>query len=222
MVPSFRIVPDTFGKYRVDSRGNVWRLKKSGWKKLIPNVPKRSGYARVTLSVLGKVKRWSVHNLILICFKGLRPLGKECRHLDGNKKNNRPYNLKWGTKQENYKDRVKHGMGNHGERHGEAKLTDALVKEIYQLVKSEAMSRVKISRKYGVTDPIISGIARGVFWKHLGLKPILFKDQVRVRAEAIRKEYANGKGGVTQLQLGNKYGLCQVAVSSIVRYRICP
>jgi hypothetical protein len=50
-----------------------------------------------------------MHRLMLETFRGPRPKGQECRHLDDNKHNWRIENLKWGTRFENGQDRVRNG-----------------------------------------------------------------------------------------------------------------
>jgi hypothetical protein len=53
----------------------------------------------------------------------------QCRHLDGNRSNNRLDNLAWGTPLENGADKARHGTAK-GERNGRAKLTAAKVRRI--------------------------------------------------------------------------------------------
>lgn len=54
-------------------------------------------------------KRYNVHATICRAFHGPKPEGMEVRHLDGNRFNNAPENLKWGTSLENFEDAVRHG-----------------------------------------------------------------------------------------------------------------
>jgi hypothetical protein len=55
-----------------------------------------------------------VHVLICSAFHGIRPKGKECSHLDGDKQNNKPENLKWETSSENKIRKVQHGTHDRG------------------------------------------------------------------------------------------------------------
>ena len=51
-----------------------------------------------------------VHQLVLEAFVSPRPEGcVDVRHLDGNRKNNKVENLKWGTHAENMRDMSRHG-----------------------------------------------------------------------------------------------------------------
>lgn len=69
----------------------------------------KAGYARVTLKSCGVARNHLVHHLVLEAFVGPRPIGKECRHLNGNPVDNRLANLQWGTSSENSFDVVRHG-----------------------------------------------------------------------------------------------------------------
>lgn len=71
----------------------------------------RDGYQAV--HVLGHTRR--VHALVAAAFHGPRPAVLEIRHLDGDKQNNRPENLRYGTTAQNTLDQVRHG------RHHEAR-----------------------------------------------------------------------------------------------------
>jgi hypothetical protein len=68
------------------------------------------GHLRVKLRQ-GQETKFFVHTLVLTAFVGPCPQGMECRHLDGNPANNRLGNLKWGTPEENWADRRRHGNG---------------------------------------------------------------------------------------------------------------
>ena len=74
------------------------------------------GYSHVTLYRAGPdpVRKrqtvQTVHVLVLEAFGGPRPGPTyEGRHLDGNPDNNALVNLAWGTRQENWEDRRRHG-----------------------------------------------------------------------------------------------------------------
>jgi HNH endonuclease len=63
-----------------------------------------SRYLMIELSKDGKFKRFHVHRLILLAFRGPPKPGQECRHLDSDKHNNNISNLVWGTYEENRED----------------------------------------------------------------------------------------------------------------------
>jgi len=109
------------GLYDVSNLGNVRTLERAWFSgehhqvmrtvKAGPKAQKadRHGYLRVTLSKEGKKRRRSVHHLVLDAFVGPGEDNAQCRHLDGNKENNRVENLCWGTIGENAADRKLHG-----------------------------------------------------------------------------------------------------------------
>ncbi|WP_180768758.1 HNH endonuclease signature motif containing protein, partial [Vibrio parahaemolyticus] len=71
------------------------------------SLDKQTGYLGTALGKKGGYKR--VHELVALTFIGERPKGQVTRHLDGDKLNNRPGNLMYGTEKENQSDRLMHG-----------------------------------------------------------------------------------------------------------------
>lgn len=98
------------GSYEVSSLGRVASLPK-------PNRPGRriratrvsDGYADLKLWARGVSVHRKVSTMVAEAFHGPRPAGMLVRHLDGNRLNDRPTNLKWGTYSENNSDTVAHG-----------------------------------------------------------------------------------------------------------------
>ncbi|MDE2095631.1 MAG: HNH endonuclease [Patescibacteria group bacterium] len=78
----------------------------------------------------GNKKYSLVHRLVLEAFIGPCPPGMECRHLNGNRSDNRLENLCWGTRIENVEDKRKHGTILRGEMNPNAKLTADTVIQI--------------------------------------------------------------------------------------------
>lgn len=78
----------------------------------------KKGYVIVNISRDGKSKTHNVHALVLTSFVGPRPAGMEACHGDGNPKNNRLDNLRWGTPSSNVQDMLRHG--NHHQQRKQA------------------------------------------------------------------------------------------------------
>lgn len=164
-----------FPGYRVGNDGTVWSCRSpSGkgnktwpWRLKKPNITTKLGHCRVDF-FKGKDERFIkyVHRLVLETFIGPCPDGMEACHNDGNPRNNRLDNLRWDTPSSNMQDKKKHGTNNHGERHGAAKLTDKIVREILLLSKS-GISNSEIGEKLGINRAYIGQIVRKERWSHV-------------------------------------------------------
>jgi len=156
-----------YPSYRVLSNGSVWSRQGGNWlrKRAFRD---RYGYFQLNLSADGRKGRFSLHEVVLMAFIGPRPEGWECRHLDGDKANNRLENLQWGTSKENAADAKRHGTRLVGSRQTQAKLTEADVLEIRRRAK-EGRGGVQgeLAVEYGVSDTIISHIVTRKAWGHV-------------------------------------------------------
>ena len=161
--------------------------------KILKPTPDGDGYFQVILCHNAQRENRKIHRLVLEAFIGPCPEGQECRHLDGNKTNNRIENLAWGTPQDNADDRIRHGtavgggacgerngMVTHpeavprllGERNGRAKLTESQVREAKKL-REAGWTYVRLGQRYTVHSVTISNAIREIKWKHLsGTRPI--------------------------------------------------
>lgn len=100
--------------YEVSSLGRVRRVKAAQGARVgailaQQELGRRGGYLSVGLNKVGAVKkRITVHRIVAMAFLGPSDLPL-VRHIDGNPKNNRVENLRFGTVSENAHDRVGHG-----------------------------------------------------------------------------------------------------------------
>lgn len=87
--------------------------------------------------------------------------------------------LYWATPTENQADRFVHGTLACGERHGCAKLTEADVRTIRELIGT--MPQSAIAKKFNVTQSRITSIKTGRTWRHIGdlAKKVTAKADVR-------------------------------------------
>lgn len=113
-VPGYQVTREGL----VFSVGHNWR----GYgPRLLTQTLNYHGYPSVRVTVDGKRRRLAVHTLVALAFVGPRPsLQHEVRHLDGDRTNNRHWNLFWGTRLENAADRERHGRTSRGAKHGHA------------------------------------------------------------------------------------------------------
>lgn len=151
-----------YPRYLVTDHGQVWSTR-SG--KFLKPTRDREGYLRVHLYPGGKTM--PVHRLVLLTFVGPCPEGYQTRHLNGESDDPRLRNLIWGTKEENRKDKIRHGTlhrgGAKGERNHSAKLTEEQVREIRRLPHSHR----QLARMFGVSPRTIRNILRRTKWKHV-------------------------------------------------------
>ena len=115
----WRNIPGWGGTYQVSNHGRVRSVDRevrgahgSVWtrKGVILKLHKEwSGHMTVKLrsDSMGK-KNMKVHQMVLSAFVGPLPDGKVTRHLNGDPSDNRLANLKYGTYQENLRDRQRH------------------------------------------------------------------------------------------------------------------
>ena len=154
-----------FEAYAVDEEGNVWSSRQHKvWRKLKP-WPDRYGHLNLELRCPSNRKRIQVHRLILEVFTEPCPKGMECRHLNGNPKDNRLENLRWGTSKENGQDTVMHGRSARGSRNPSAKLTEDNVKQIRALLNTH--THVELGQCFNVHPGTISDIKRNKKWAWL-------------------------------------------------------
>ena len=69
--------------------------------------PGLSGNGYYTVSI-GRKNSRCLHDLVAETFLGPRPVGHDVCHIDGNKQNNLPRNLKYGKRSENNRDISRH------------------------------------------------------------------------------------------------------------------
>ncbi len=164
------------GFYRIGKDGSVWSCRGLGhkcgaireWFQMRPlRWQNGKSYVRngIRLYKNGRARNFRIHALVAETFIGRRPTGMECRHLDGNAKNNHLANLAWATHQQNMQDRVLHGTSNRGERQGSHKLTEKDVWRIRRTYRRNAAE--KMAKKYGVKKATIFAVVARRTWRHI-------------------------------------------------------
>lgn len=170
----YRDVPG-FPGYRVGNDGSVWSNFIPGthatggpWKRMSSAEQSRTSHQHVVLCNGSRNHATRlVHRLVLEVFVGPCPAGMECCHNDGDASNNCVDNLRWDTLAANRQDMVTHGRSTSGRKSVWAKLTDEIVCRIRIDCAAGVLLQREIAAKYGVTQTLISQIARRKIWKHV-------------------------------------------------------
>lgn len=162
----WRDIPGYIGLYQASNEGRIRSLIRllpdcvmAGMrreKKVLAFGSNRQGRLQVVLCRDGETKRFQVHTLVLLAWKGACPEGMECRHDNGNHLDNRPGNLFWGTHAENMHDMVRHGTAT-GWRLGFRKVTQEMREEI---LASEGTLR-ELGKRFGVSSTTIYNVKAG-------------------------------------------------------------
>ncbi len=155
-----------FDGYEVSSLGRVrsWRGQ-AGTRRSTPRLRAlcvdKDGYHKVGLENHERRQvMFFVHNLVLEAFKGPRPEGMQCRHMDGSKTNNVPANLEWGTPLENSRDKRVHGTQCRGRQIYLAKCDEEMVRAI-----RVADGGIKdIARRFGISVANVYKIRSRQLW----------------------------------------------------------
>lgn len=129
-----------------------------------PYVGKTNGYLICKLRKNKTRVGYCVHRLVLETFVGKRPEGMEARHLNGDKKDPRLENLKWGTYKENAMDACRHGVMHCHNK----KLREEEVRLIYKF-KGSRFTQTYVGKMFKVSNATVSLIWSNSMWKYLDL-----------------------------------------------------
>lgn len=143
-----------FPKYEVSNKGRVrsWNTRNKynrdarAEKASVLNQTLKPGntpYLMVSLYNEKGRKPCLVHQLVTEAFKGARPEGAVCRHINGDSLDNRADNLEWGTPKENTADRYLHGTANfHGGKVAPVLADDEVIDVYIRTQQGESVSSI--------------------------------------------------------------------------------
>lgn len=165
------------GLYEVSDHGRVRSLGRFvaprgrryfiAGKMMKANSSDSDGYAIVGLAdTVQRRLTITVHKLVLRAFRGPAPKGTQCRHHDGDRRNNRLTNLSWGTVQQNHDDKRRHGTMAKGSSIGQSKLTEDQVREMRRRAVAGERKR-SIAREFGVCEATLQHILTRRTWRHI-------------------------------------------------------
>jgi len=118
-------------------------------------------------SANGTRKTRYIHRLMLESWDRPASLKEQCRHLDGNKFNNRLDNLVWGSAKENAKDKELHGTVPFGEKNPMAVLTKDMVLRMRDIRLFSQKSYKEIGQYFNVSTMTAFRAITGQSWSNL-------------------------------------------------------
>ena len=174
MTTEWRCIPG-FSRYSVSDDGRVRRdvrLHHSppGPVKVSPHrcVKNGAGYMRASLtSDEGKYCGVRVHKLVALAFIGPCQAGNVVRHRDGDWRNNRRQNLRYGTPTDNVRDSIEHGTQVRGSRQGLSRLSEMEVRRFKLGVVSGCTNVAGLAREFGIGKRTAHDIVTGRTWQHV-------------------------------------------------------
>lgn len=161
-------VPQYEGMYEISNFGNLRSLSrksKNGRNKkdqLIGFIDSK-GYKACNLRKNKKMKRFFIHDLVLLAFVGKKSAKFHVCHNDGNPANANLKNLRYDTPKNNMLDKIKHSTSNRGEKYWCAKLKEHQVLEIYKSTEK----LIHLAKKYDVSAMTIADIKKHRSWAWL-------------------------------------------------------
>ncbi len=145
----------------VRAKGGAAAVRKG---RVLQAATKTNGYLAVTLTDGVNRPQVGVHVIVARTFKGPQPAGLSVLHGDGDKRNNTPSNLRYGTQAENNEDTRKHGRSPVGARNGNAQLDEDAVRHI----RASGKSTRALAELYKVHTRVVWAARRGRTWRHVG------------------------------------------------------
>jgi hypothetical protein len=148
--------------YLVSDHGRVQRVSTGR-----VMVPSGQRYDYIGLVYPGRSRQSrSVHSLVAEAFLGLRPVGKEVAHLDGDTRNNHWTNLAYKTPKQNSADRIAHDTHIRGERSAKKLTWDDAV--AVREMRAEGRSYHQIASAFGISHVQVIRIVRWEAWQESG------------------------------------------------------
>lgn len=136
----------------------TWDAGRLGLRRIQPS-RSCTGYEHVSIRLRdGSYKPTYIHRIVLETFVGPCPDNMETRHLNGNRTDNHVDNLRWGTKQENVEDKLRHGSVR-------CRLKRHQARRIYRMCIRGKWSIQRASALYAITNESAYNIVRGRTWK---------------------------------------------------------
>jgi hypothetical protein len=161
-----RLDGETWSQYRgsrywVSDQARVYSTIRAG--RLLKQTLTPQGYPYVSLMIGDVPVKTTVHRMVAELF--VPGAGMTVNHKDGDKTNNLPRNLEWCSFSENNAHARDHGLvRNFGSDHYAAKLNEATVKAVREMVASGFLHR-EAAVAFGITRKHVTKIVSGGAWR---------------------------------------------------------
>ena len=143
-----------------------------------------------------------VNRLVLLTFCPINnPELFEADHVNRDRRNNKLWNLRWLTPEENQKNRVLCGMK--GSDNPMSKLTEEKVLNIIYDLYSNKYSFREISNKYNISSTTVESIAYNKRWNCLGID--VDQEKLRVSSAFSNQEIENICNYFSKIDINNVY-----------------
>jgi protein gp37 len=146
-------------KANYEQKVSRWEPPADAMRQMSPDVAEQ-GHQRVTLYLDGEPRRELVHRLVLSAFDRAPEPGEQGCHVNGDPSVNALPNLRWGTQEDNWDDRKRHGNGR-----SYFKVSAEQVREIRQLAAS-GESACGIGARFGISDTQVRNIVSRRQWSY--------------------------------------------------------
>jgi hypothetical protein len=161
-----------FPGYEITDDGRVWSVVRARWMPL--HVGGNSRYQQVMLHTDRGYRPYSVHRLVLEAFVGPSPEGMEACHNNGIRTDNRLENLRWDTRSNSHRDKIRHGTlpdmralsarCPRGQNCPWARFTDGDIRDI-RLLRDLGVPGTTLGQMYGVSKNYIYRICGRMIWR---------------------------------------------------------
>lgn len=153
--------------YYVGTNGELWSMRRC--KKPRLRKPYDAGFKMsCTLQRDGKGYNVSLHKIVIETYIGPQPCGMEVCHNDGDYTNNTIQNLRYDSRDNNERDKLKHGTSNRGSRHGISKINESTVLQIKRMIK-DGYRNITIQKATGASRGMVTHIKKGSTWSWLSI-----------------------------------------------------
>ena len=161
--------------YLVSDRGRVWSKPRTTIGKdgrdyrFAGRYLKLSDVGHALIVTLWPLCNRNVGRVVLETFGEPCPPGLCTCHINGDYRDNRVENVRWGTHVDYGADMIRHGRAgmSRGEINGFSKLTEDIVRSVRLEHAEQGTSYAEMGRRYGVSDTAISAAVRRKRWKHV-------------------------------------------------------